>query len=138
MEKVAVDLGAYVRHAREVLGYRRVVLVGWSGGGSLSLFYQSEALAPSVTETPAGDPVDLASAGLQPADAIVFVAAHMSRARILSEWIDPSVRDELDPDRRDVELDLYDPRNPHRAPYRSDYVVRFREAQLGRVRRITD
>jgi RNA polymerase sigma-70 factor (ECF subfamily) len=69
MEKVAVDLGAYVRHAREVLGYRRVVLVGWSGGGSLSLFYQSEALAPSVTETPAGDPVDLASAGLQPADA---------------------------------------------------------------------
>jgi len=33
-------LGQYVRHARDVLGYRKVVLVGWSGGGSLSLFYR--------------------------------------------------------------------------------------------------
>ena len=28
MENVVVDLGAYVRHAREVWGYRKVVLVG--------------------------------------------------------------------------------------------------------------
>ncbi len=34
MEKVVYDLGAYVRYAREVLGYRYVVLVGWSGGGA--------------------------------------------------------------------------------------------------------
>ena len=33
MEKVAVDLEQYVRHARANLGYRKVVLVGWSGGG---------------------------------------------------------------------------------------------------------
>ena len=46
MEKVAVDLGPYVRRAREDLGYRTVVLVGWSGGGSLSLFYQSQAESP--------------------------------------------------------------------------------------------
>ena len=34
MEKVAIDLGQWVRHAREVLGYAKVVpgrLVGWTG-----------------------------------------------------------------------------------------------------------
>src|ERR1700712_127289 len=49
MEKVAFDLGAYVRYAREELGYRKVILVGWSGGGSLSLFYQAQAENPAIT-----------------------------------------------------------------------------------------
>jgi hypothetical protein len=59
MEKVAYDLGMYIRHAREALGYEKVVLVGWSGGGSLSLFYTAQAESPSITHTPAGDPYDL-------------------------------------------------------------------------------
>ena len=33
MEKVLLDLGAYIRHAKTVWGYRQVVLVGWSLGG---------------------------------------------------------------------------------------------------------
>jgi hypothetical protein len=68
MEKVAYDLGAYIRYARETLGYRKVVLVGWSGGGSLSLFYQAQAEQPSITHTPAGDAYDLTAAGLPKAD----------------------------------------------------------------------
>ena len=43
MEKVVLDLGAYIRHAKEKWGYDKVVLCGWSGGGSLSLFYQAQA-----------------------------------------------------------------------------------------------
>lgn len=136
MEKVAADLGAYVRHAREALGYAKVVLVGWSGGGSLALFYQSQAEAPDVTETPAGDPYDLTRAGLQPADAVTFIAAHTGRARILSEWIDPSVLDELDPDRRDPSLDLYGPEAP-RPPYDPAFLDRFRAAQKARIDKIT-
>jgi len=61
----------------------------------------------------------------------------VSRAVMLAEMIDPSVRDEDDPDDRDVELDLYDPRNPNKAPYAPAYVARFREAQLARLRRRT-
>jgi pimeloyl-ACP methyl ester carboxylesterase len=137
MEKVALDLGAYVRHAREVLGYDNVVLLGWSGGGSLSLFYQAEAENPTVTATPAGDPVDLIGAGLMPADAVMFIAAHASRARMLADWIDPSVLDEHDPDRRDAALDLYDPANPDQPPYSPAFLDRYRAAQLARVRRIT-
>lgn len=38
MEKVTLDLGNAMRHAREKLGYKKVILLGWSGGGSLSDF----------------------------------------------------------------------------------------------------
>jgi pimeloyl-ACP methyl ester carboxylesterase len=137
MEKVALDLGAYVRHAKEKWGYEKVLLAGWSGGGSLSLFYQAQAEKPTVTQTPAGDAVDLKAAKLLPADAMVFQAAHLSRARMLSEWIDPSVLDEHDPDTRLLELDIYNPRCPNQPPYSADFIRAFRAAQLERWRRRT-
>ena len=137
MEKVFLDLGAYIRHAKEVWGYRTIVLAGWSGGGSLSMLYQSQAETPTITATPAGDPVNVKGAGLIPADAVIFQAAHLSRAHLLAEAIDPSVNDELDPDKRDVELDIYDPRNPNQPPYSPEYIQRYRAAQLARMRRIT-
>lgn len=137
-ENVVLDLGAWMRHAREVWGYEKVVLCGWSGGGALALLYQSQAERPTITQTPAGDPIDLAAARLLAADAIIFQAAHVSRAQLLADWIDPSVLDENDPDRRDPELDLYDPRNPNQPPYTADYIAHFRERQLARLRRRTD
>jgi pimeloyl-ACP methyl ester carboxylesterase len=137
MEKVLLDFGAYVRHAREQWGYEKIVLAGWSGGGSLSMLYQSQAEHPTIVATPAGDPIDIPGAKLIPADAVLFKAAHISRAVMLADTIDPSVRNEADTNDRDVELDLYDPRNPHRPPYSAEYVARFRAAQLARMRRIT-
>ncbi|MCC6007558.1 MAG: alpha/beta fold hydrolase [Rhodobacteraceae bacterium] len=137
MEKVVRDMGAWVRHAREVLGYEKVVLVGWSGGGSLSLFYQAEAERPTITHTPAGDPFDLTQAGLIPADGVIFIAAHLSRAETLTEWLDPSVRNEADPDDRDIEFDIYAPDCPNKAPFTADFVAAFRAAQVARNRRIT-
>lgn len=137
MEKVALDLGAVVRDARDRLGYRRVLLLGWSGGGALSLFYQSQAEAPSIRATPAGDEVDLVAAGLVPADGVMLVAAHLSRNRTLTEWMDPSITDEARPFDRDPALNLYDPANPVRPPYPADWVAAYREAQIARNRRIT-
>lgn len=135
LEKVLLDLGAYIKHAKAVLGYNRIVLVGWSGGGSLSLFYQAQAESPTITHTPAGDPVDLANAGLIAADAVIFQAAHSSRAKLLLDIIDPSVVEELDPDERDPSLDLYS--GMISPPYSADFIERYRAAQLMRVRRIT-
>lgn len=137
LEKVLLDLGAYIRHAKEHWGYEKIVIVGWSGGGSLALFYQSQAEQPSIVQTPAGDPVDVAGARLIPADAVVFQAAHISRARMLVDMIDPSVKNELDPDRRDPVLDLYAPGNPAQPPYSADFIEMYRAAQLARVQRIT-
>lgn len=134
-EKVILDLGAYIRHAKEKWGYEKIVIVGWSGGGSLSLFYQSQAENPTIEKTPAGDPVDIKGAKLIPADAMIFQAAHVSRALLLAEWIDPSVLDENDPDKRDPELDLYN--GLHKPPYSKEFIARFRAAQLARIRRRT-
>lgn len=138
MEKIVCDLGAYIAHAKNVWGYRHVVLAGWSGGGSLALFYQSQAEEPDITHTPAGDPVDLTAAGLIPADATIFQAAHLSRNRLLTDMIDPSVLDENNPDLRDPSLDIYDPENPARPPYDAAFLQRYRSMQRARIDRITD
>jgi dienelactone hydrolase len=137
MEKVVLDLGAYVRHAKEVWGYDKIVISGWSGGGSLSILYQAQAENPTITETPAGDPVDIKGARLIPCDAMTFQAAHISRAVMLADWIDPSVRNEDNPDDRDPELDLYNPRNPNQPPYSLEFLERFRAAQIARIRKRT-
>ena len=135
MEKVALDLGAAVRHAREKLGYANVILLGWSGGGALSAFYQAEAEQPSITHTPAGDPLSLADARLIPADGVILMAAHVSRHGTLTEWLDASILDEQDPDRRDPALDLYG--EAVRPPYDAAFLDRYRAAQEARNRRIT-
>ena len=135
MEKVALDLGSAVRYARERLGYKNVVLLGWSGGGALSAFYQAQAEHPTVTDSPGGDGPDLTRAGLIPADAVIQMAAHVSRHRTLTEWMDASILDEQDPDRRDPTLDIYG--NEAMPPYSAEFLERYRAAQIARNRRIT-
>jgi len=135
MEKVLLDLGQYLRYAREVLGYKQVILAGWSGGASLSVYYQAQAEKPTVTATPAGEPIDLS--GLPPADGIMQLAAHVSRASILTESIDPAIRDERDPTNRDPMFDLYAQSGAPIPPYQPDFVARYRAAQVARNRRIT-
>jgi pimeloyl-ACP methyl ester carboxylesterase len=136
MEKVVIDMGAWVRDGRD-RGYEKIILVGWSGGGALSLFYQAQAETPTIRTTPAGDPVDLVQARLIPADGVIFIAAHLSRAETLTEWLDPSVIDEADPDRRDPDLDIYAADTQFLPPYSADFVARFRAGQIARSRRIT-
>lgn len=138
MEKVLKDLGAHIRYAKEVKGYEKIVLVGWSGGGSLSLFYQAQAENTTITHTAAGDPYDLQEAGLIAADGVIFIAAHLSRAETLTEWMDPSVIDERNPDVRSVAFDIYAPDCPNQPPFSPDFVAAFRERQRARNRRISD
>lgn len=137
MEKCVLDLGACIKDLKTRFGYEKVILGGWSGGGSLSLFYQDQAEHPTLTDTPAGDAVDLAGAGLEPADGIMLLAAHISRSITMTEWLDPSILDEDKPFERDRELNIYDPDCPNQPPYAPEFVARFRAAQIARNRRIT-
>jgi pimeloyl-ACP methyl ester carboxylesterase len=121
MEKVVEDLGEVINDAKNRLGYSKVVLAGWSGGGSLSLYYQQQA----------------AALGYPPADGIMLLAAHISRHGTLTEWLDASILDESDPTTRDPELDLYNPDNPNQPPYSPEFLERYRQAQIDRNRRIT-
>ena len=50
MEKVLIDLGQCIKNLKEIHKYETIILGGWSGGGSLSLFYQSQAENPTITE----------------------------------------------------------------------------------------
>jgi len=138
MEKCVKDLGEYIRYAKEIKGYEKIVLTGWSGGGSLSLFYQAQAESPTITHTPAGDLYSLKEAGLIPADGVIFIAAHLSRAETLTEWMDPSVIDERNPDVRSVEFDIYSPDCPNKPAFSPDFVAAFRKKQRERNRRISD
>ena len=138
MEKCLLDLGAGIKDAKERFGYTKVVLGGWSGGGSLALYYQEQAEHTTVDRTPAGDAVDLAGAKLIAGDAIMLMAAHVSRSVTLTEWMDASIIDELDPNLHETEFNLYDRANPHRPPYDGEFLARYRAAQLARNRRITD
>ena len=137
MEKCVLDLGACIADLKTRFGYEKVILGGWSGGGSLSLFYQDQAERPTITETPAGDPVNLVAAKLQPADGVLLLAAHVSRSVTMTEWIDPSILDEDRPFERDRELNIYSSDCPNQPPYSDAFVARFREAQIARNRRIT-
>jgi len=137
MEKCVLDLGACIADLKTRFGYEKVILGGWSGGGSLSLFYQDQAERPTLKATPAGDEVDLTAAGLIPADAVMLLAAHISRSVTMTEWLDPSILDEDKPFERDPDLNIYDPACPNQPPYSEAFVARFRQAQIDRNRRIT-
>jgi pimeloyl-ACP methyl ester carboxylesterase len=137
MENVILDLGACIKDTKERLGYEKIVLLGWSGGGSLMAGYQAEAEKPVIRLSASGEETPLAGASLIAGDAIMLVASHRSRHRLLTGQIDPSVLDELAPDRRDPALDLYDPANPAQPPYASDFLAAYRQAQIDRNRRIS-
>jgi pimeloyl-ACP methyl ester carboxylesterase len=137
MEKCVADLGAGIADAKQRFGYDAVVLGGWSGGGSLSLFYQDQAERPTITATPAGDPYDLTAKTLPPADGIMLLAAHVSRAVTLTEWLDPSILLEARPYERQSASNIYDPECPHQPPYTIGFVNEFRQMQVARNRRIT-
>lgn len=135
MERCLQDLGAGVAFLREQ-GYRRVVLIGNSGGGSLAAFYQSQAERLTIHETPDGRPIDLEAVDLPPADGIALCAAHPGRAQVLTDWLDPSVIDEDDMLSADPQLDMFNPRNG--PPYDRHWLRGYRAAQLARNERITD
>lgn len=143
-EMLLADIAAGVRFLREQRGFRSVVFLGNSGGGSLYTFYQAQAATPPpgrLTHTPAGDPYDLNRLTLPAGDGIVILAAHLGEGKFLQNAIDPSVTDENDPLSCDPSLDMYNPANGFREPptpskYSEEFIQRYRAAQTARVARI--
>lgn len=132
LENCLLDMATMVEHLYAA-GYERVVLVGNSGGASIVPYYQAHALRPTSTAPVGGGP-DLESAGLRPADSIVLLNAHPCRARLSTEWLDPSITDEQRPFDREPSLDMYHPDNA--PPYTATFIDRYRAAQVARNRRI--
>lgn len=135
LDHALVDIGVGVRWLRETQGIETVVLLGNSGGGSLMAAYQAQAVHHHVTPLdgmrPAAGLTDLPAA-----DGYVASAAHPGRPDVLTAWMDASVTDENDALATDPDLDLFGARNG--PPYSSDFIARYRAAQIARNEAITD
>ena len=143
-ERLVLDVAGSVAHLRAA-GFKTVVLLGNSGGGSLSAFYLQQAgKAPGdrLTHSPAGDAVPLAKFDLPMADGLILLAAHLGEGQFLLDRLDPSVVDEHDPLAVDWRVDMYDPRNGYRplaegaSHYSKDFLATFRAAQRARCARL--
>lgn len=133
MERVIQDLGAGVQFLR-AQGYGKVVLIGNSGGASLSAFYQAQAENLTIDRMPDGDPAALSPQDLPPVDGLALCAAHEGRSTLMRNWIDPSVTDEQDPLSVDPAVDMYDPGRA--IPFEASFLERFKAAQAQRLARI--
>jgi hypothetical protein len=142
-EQILLDVAAGVRRLRD-LGFRTVILVGNSGGGSLYTFYIAQAHVAQgqrLTDTVAGDAFDLNHFTMPRVDGVVYLAAHPGEGLFLLHAIDPSVTDEDDPVTCDPALDMYNAANGFKAPpeesrYNAEFLRRYRAAQHARVERI--
>ena len=135
MERAIQDVGAGMVFLRRQ-GFKKVVLIGNSGGGSLAAFYQQQATASMVQTTPDGRLFDMSAQDLPPADGLALVAAHTGRADQLLTKIDPSLKHETDTSSRDRDLDMFDPSNG--PSYSEHWVSVYRAAQERRLRLIAD
>lgn len=135
LEHALIDIGAGVRWLRDVAEVDTVVLIGNSGGGSLMAAYQSQANEPNIRAT---HDLKLPSAvtELPVCDLYISLNAHGGRPEVLTAWMDPSVIDEFDPTATDESLNMYNPDNG--PPYTSEFVKKYRDAQVARNERITD
>ena len=143
-ERLLLDVAGNVAWLRE-RGFRRVVLLGNSGGGSLFAFYLAESGKPPaerLSRAPSGDRVPLGEVEMPMADGLVLLAAHLGEGVFLLDRLDPSVIDEASPTAVNPRLDMYDPRNGYRpmaegpSRYAPDFLAEFRAAQRARCERI--
>lgn len=143
-EEIVLDVAACINFLRSRREVEVIILLGNSGGGSLSALYQAQANLPAgerIAVTPGGVSTRLPRATMPPADAMIYIAAHRGQGQVLAECIDPSVLDEHDPCATDPDLDMYNPANGFREPpawtgYDDEFVARYRAAQLDRVARL--
>ena len=140
LHDVATGL-AYLRAS----GFRRIVLLGNSGGAGLYALYAQQSTLPGgkrIARTPGGRPTRLAELDMPLADALVLIGPHPGQGALLRNCIDPSVVDEDDPLSVDPALDPLSPANGYapggKARYSPAFVGRFRTAQEARIARIDE
>ena len=134
LEHALIDIGAGVAWLRQQ-GIETVVILGNSGGGSLMGAYQSQSKGVTMTPTPDLTLPD-ALHDLPGADLYISLCAHGGRPEVLTAWFDPSITDETDPTSIDPALNMFDEANG--PAYSTEFLERYRTAQIARNHRITE
>lgn len=124
-------------------GFKRIILLGNSGGAGLYAMYAQQSVLPGVqriARTPGGRPTQLAELDMPIVDGFVLVGPHPGQGALLLNCIDPSVVDENDPLSVDPLLDPLSPANGYAGKgntrYSAEFIERYRAAQRARVARI--
>ena len=142
-EDNALDIKSGIEFLRKQPGVTRVVLLGHSGGGPATSFYQAVA-EKGVSYCRGPNKLvecDESLAGLPRADGLVLVDAHPGVSVYGLRSLNPAVRDERDPSKIDPSLDPfnpangYDPGHPH---YSETFKQQYFAAQAQRMNRLID
>ena len=142
-EDNALDIKSGIEFLRKQPGITRVVLLGHSGGGPATSFYQAVA-EKGVSYCRGPNKLvecDESLAGLPRADGLVLVDAHPGVSVNGLRSLNPAVRDERDPSKIDPSLDPfnpangYDPGHPH---YSETFKQQYFAAQAQRMNRLID
>jgi hypothetical protein len=143
-ENVALDIKQGVEYLRKQPGVRKVVLIGFSGGGPATSFYQAVAEnGVSYCQGPGKltqCPDSLKD--LPKADGLFLLDAHPGNTINALRSLNPAVIDENDPSKLDPALDPFNPANGFNASghsvYSQEFLDRYFKAQAARMNRLID
>jgi pimeloyl-ACP methyl ester carboxylesterase len=143
-EDIALDIKQGVEFLRRQAGIGKVILIGFSGGGPSTTYYQATAeKGPSYCQGPnkltqCTDSV----ANLPKADGMLLLDAHPGNTVNSMRSLNPAVLDESDPSKMDSSLDPFDPKNGYKADgmstYSAEFMQRYFKAQAARMNRLID
>src|SRR5437016_11554419 len=126
-EDIALDIKQGVEFLRRQAGISKVILIGFSGGGPSTTFYQATAeKGPSYCQgrnklTQCSN----ALTGLPPADGMLLLDAHPGNTVNSMRSLNPAVLDENNPSMIDASLDPFDLRNGFNPNGQSVYSAEF-------------
>ena len=143
-ENIALDIKQGVEFLRRQPGISKVILIGFSGGGPSTTFYQATAeKGPSYCQGPGKlTQCTAALANLPKADGMLLLDAHPGNTVNAMRSLNPAVLDENDPSKIDPSLDPFDARNGYNpnglSVYASQFMARYFTAQAARMNRLID
>ena len=141
-DELALDVKSGVEFLRQQPGITKVLLLGGSGGGPTTTFYQAVAEnGPGYCQgsnklMPCGNEL----ANLPPADGIILRDAHPGISVNTLRQLNPAVMDEADPRQINPDLDPFNAANGFRPDQPSVYSEEFKQkyfkAQSARMNRL--
>ncbi|OLC76587.1 MAG: hypothetical protein AUH72_18580 [Acidobacteria bacterium 13_1_40CM_4_65_8] len=141
-EDNALDVKSGVEFLRRQPGITKIVLLGHSGGGPATSFYQATAEKGVSYCHGLGKIVPCGNnlAGLPRADGLVLVDAHPGVSVNGLRSLNPAVLNEADPKQIDPALDPFDPKNGFNpngpSKYSEEFKQKYFKAQADRMNRL--
>ncbi len=143
-ENVALDIKQGVEYLRKQPGVTKVILIGFSGGGPATTFYQATAEKGVAYCQGPNKLVQCPDSlrDLPKADGLLLIDAHPGNTVNALRSLNPSVLDENDPGKIDSSLDPFDPKNGFNekghSTYSKEFMDRNFKAQAARMSRLID